>query len=100
MVDHHQSDSGDHASRVDAVVSALRGALERTLAGLMRQLARHAIHLHPFMPTKSTELWHQLGAPGVLAHQRFANVATLDVSGWQVTKGSGLFPKENATTTT
>jgi methionyl-tRNA synthetase len=79
---------------------ALRGALERTLAGLMRQLARHAIHLHPFMPTKSAELWHQLGAPGVLAHQRFANVATLDVSGWQVTKGSGLFPKENATTTT
>jgi methionyl-tRNA synthetase len=79
---------------------ALLGELERTLAGLVRQLARHAIHLHPFMPSKTTELWHQLGAPGVLAHQRFANVATIDATGWQVTKGTGLFPKEIASTAT
>jgi methionyl-tRNA synthetase len=75
---------------------ALRPELERTLAALMRQLARHAIHLHPFMPAKSAELWRQLGAPGVLAHQRFSGVATLDASGWRVAKGDGLFPKEIA----
>jgi hypothetical protein len=46
------------------------------------------------MPEKSADLWRQLGAPGVLAHQRFANVDTLDVSGWRVAKGEGLFPKE------
>ena len=73
---------------------ALRPELERTLAALIRQLARHAIHLHPFMPTKSAELWRQIGAPGVLAHQRFASVAALDASGWRVAKGDGLFPKE------
>ena len=31
---------------------------------------------------------------------RNANVATLDASGWQVTKGTGLFPKEIASTAT
>ena len=76
---------------------ALRPELERTLAALVRQLARHAIHLQPFMPTKSAELWRQLGGPGVLAHQRFADVASLDASGWRVTKGDGLFPKESVT---
>jgi methionyl-tRNA synthetase len=79
---------------------ALRPELDRTLAALVRQLARHAIHLQPFMPTKSAELWRQLGAPGVLAHQRFANVAALDASGWRVTKGDGLFPKETVTAST
>ena len=78
---------------------ALRPELERTLAALVRQLARHAIHLHPFMPAKSAELWHQLGAPGVLAHERFANVATLDATGWKVAKGDSLFPKETVRTT-
>jgi len=77
---------------------ALRPELERTLAALVRQLARHAIHLQPFMPAKAAELWRQLGAPGVLAHQRFANVPSLDASGWHVTKGDGLFPKEMAAT--
>ena len=57
---------------------ALRRELDRTLAALVRQLARHAIHLQPFMPAKAAELWRQLGAPGVLAHQRFANVPSSD----------------------
>jgi methionyl-tRNA synthetase len=78
---------------------AQRAALERTLAALVRQLARHAIHLHPFMPAKSAELWRQLGAPTVLAHQRFADVPSLDVGGWRVTKGDSLFPKEIAAVT-
>jgi methionyl-tRNA synthetase len=77
---------------------ALKPELERTLAALIRQLARHAIHLQPFMPEKSAELWRQLGGPGVLAHQRFANVDTLDVTGWRVAKGEGLFPKEQPNT--
>ena len=76
---------------------AQRAALEKTLAALVRQLARHAIHLQPFMPVKMAELWRQLGGPGVLAHQRFAEVATLDASGWRVTKGDSLFPKESVT---
>jgi methionyl-tRNA synthetase len=74
---------------------SLRGDLERTLAALVRQLARHAIHLHPFLPAKSAELWRQVGGPGVLAHQRFASVQSLDASGWRVTKGDSLFPKES-----
>ena len=61
----------------------------------MRQLARHAIHLQPFLPEKTSELWRQLGAPGIVAHQRFAGVGALDASGWRVTKGDSLFPKEN-----
>jgi methionyl-tRNA synthetase len=72
----------------------LRPELERTLAALVRQLARHAIHLQPFMPAKSAELWRQLGGPGVIAHQRFAGLDTLDATGWRVNKGEPLFPKE------
>jgi methionyl-tRNA synthetase len=79
---------------------ALRPELERTLAALMRQLARHAIHLHPFLPAKTADLWRQLGGPDIVAHQRFEMVAALDVSGWRVTKGDGLFPKEIVTATT
>ena len=77
---------------------ALRTELETTLAALVRQLARHAVLVAPFMPDKAQELWRQLGAPGVLENQRFANVPSLDVSGWRVTKGDGLFPKEMAAT--
>jgi methionyl-tRNA synthetase len=79
---------------------ALRPELERTLAALIRQLARHAIYLHPFLPAKTAELWRQLGGPGIIAHQRFESVATVDVSGWRVTKGDGLFPKEIVSATT
>jgi len=79
---------------------ALRAELERTLAALIRQLARHAIHLHPFLPAKTAELWRQLGGPDIVAHHRFDHVAALDVSGWRVTKGDSLFPKEIVTATT
>jgi len=43
---------------------ASRAALESTLASLVRQLARQAVYLWPFMPKKSEELWKSLGAPG------------------------------------
>ena len=51
-----------------------RHQLETVLAAIIRQLARHAIHLAPFMPTKSQELWEQLGGRGRVADQRFADV--------------------------
>ena len=40
-----------------------RAELENTLATLVRQLARQAIYLFPFMPRKAEELWKSLGAP-------------------------------------
>jgi methionyl-tRNA synthetase len=72
--------------------------LDFTLASLVRQLARHAVHLQPFMPGKMQELWIQLGAPMPLASLRSGDVFDIDVSGWKVTKGDALFPKENTAT--
>ena len=71
-----------------------RDALETTLASLVRQLARQALGVAPFMPAKAQELWTQIGGPGQLAEQRFEHLAALDVSGWRVRKGEPLFPKE------
>ena len=65
-----------------------------SLASLARQLARFAVVLFPFMPVKSAELWRQVGGPGDLAAQRFANLMAIDPTGWCVTKGEALFPKE------
>jgi methionyl-tRNA synthetase len=70
-----------------------RGELESVLASIMRQIARHAIHLAPFMPNKAQELWVQLGGPGRVDDQRYSNVDALDVTGWRVAKGASLFPK-------
>ena len=72
--------------------------LETVLAAIVRQLARHAIHLAPFMPSKAQELWaadrrHRARS----SDQRFANVASLDVTGWRVAKGASLFPKPPVT---
>jgi len=70
-----------------------RSQLESVLASITRQLARHAIHLAPFMPGKAQDLWSQLGGPGNVADQRFSGVETLDATGWRVAKGASLFPK-------
>ena len=72
---------------------AKRDELHTVLAAIMRQLARHAIHLAPFMPNKAQEVWVQLGGSGDVSEQRFANVESLDVTGWRVAKGASLFPK-------
>ena len=69
-------------------------ALDAVLASLVRQLARQAVLLAPFVPTKAQALWVQLGAPGTVVEQRFAGLATLDPTGWTVTKGEGLFPRD------
>ena len=70
-----------------------RAELETVLAAIIRQLARHAIHLAPFMPGKAQELWVQLGGLGIVHDQRFSEIDVLDVSGWRVAKGASLFPK-------
>jgi methionyl-tRNA synthetase len=77
---------------------AQRGELERTLATLIRQLARQAICLFPFMPKKAQELWDALGAPDKLADRHAFDLEKLDVSGWKVKKSAPLFPKTEAVT--
>jgi methionyl-tRNA synthetase len=72
---------------------AARGELERTLATLVRQLARQALYLWPFMPAKSEELWGSLGAPGKPGDLGFEKSKALDPTGWKVAKGAILFPK-------
>ena len=70
-------------------------ALDETLASLIRQLARFAVLLYPYLPEKSALLWQQVGGPGELSDQRFASLMSMDCAGWRVTKGAGLFPKDN-----
>ena len=70
-----------------------RANLDIVLASLVRQLARHAVLLVPFMPTKAQALWEQLGGPGRVDEQRIDGLATLDVAGWRVRKGEPLFPR-------
>ncbi|HEU4642696.1 MAG TPA: methionine--tRNA ligase [Gemmatimonadaceae bacterium] len=78
---------------------AQRAELERTLAVLAHVLARLAVLLSPFMPSKAEALWMQLGAPSPLdrttALRADVEVADrLDPSGWRVVKGEGLFPRD------
>jgi methionyl-tRNA synthetase len=70
-----------------------RDQLHAVLAAVIRLLARQAVYLFPFMPGKAQELWAQLGGPGDVASQRFADLETLDVADWRVSKGAPLFPK-------
>ena len=71
-------------------------ALDSVLASLTRQLARQAVLLAPFMPGKAQELWTQLGAPGTVLEQRYSRMTAIDPTGWKVTKGAGMFPREPA----
>ena len=71
-----------------------RGALDDILSSLMRQLARQAVLLAPFMPNKAQTVWAQLGGPGTVLEQRNDQLAALDATGWKVTKGESLFPKD------
>ena len=73
---------------------AQRTELETTLATLVRQLARHAVYLFPFIPHKAKDLWESLGAPDRLDEMTFQRADSLDVSGWRVKKGAPLFPKK------
>ena len=73
---------------------ARRGELEGVLASLVRQLARQAVLLVPFMPGKAETMWSTLGAPGRADAQRLRELASLDPTGWRVRKGEPLFPRE------
>src|SRR5262249_10568825 len=73
-----------------------RAELERVLAAIVRQLARHAIQLAPSMPSKAQELWTQIGGPGRGEDPRCDAVAAIDVTGWRVAKGPALFPRPEA----
>ena len=75
---------------------AKSGELAGVLSSLVRQLARQAVHIAPFMPLKAQELWSSLGAQGQVADVRFADAGRLDPAGWRVTKGPPLFPKESS----
>ncbi len=75
---------------------ARRAELEAALASLVRQIARQAVALVPFMPGKAEELWALLGAPGRADAQRFDQIVAMDVSGWHVRKGAALFPRPAA----
>jgi len=77
-----------------------RRALDNVLSSLVRQLARQAVLLAPFMPTKAQTVWTQIGGRGAVSEQRFAQLASLDAAGWKVTKGASLFPKEAPQTPT
>ena len=70
-----------------------RTALETTLGTLVRSLARQAVMLFPFVPTKARDLWRQLGAPGRIEDQRFDSLMQLDATGWRIRKGDPMFPK-------
>jgi len=72
---------------------ARRAELEVILASLIRRIAKQTMLLAPFMPTKTQQVWAQLGAPGHVADQRFDALAALDVGGWRVQKGEPLFPR-------
>ena len=69
--------------------------LDRTLGALARELMLQCAYLAPFMPAKCEELWQMLGAPGSVSELTLPTLKELDPAGWQVTKGSPLFPKED-----
>lgn len=73
-----------------------RDELAQIMASLIRRIATQTVLLSPFMPTKAQQVWSQLGAPGAVADQRLDGLATLDVTGWTVTKGDPLFPRPQA----
>jgi methionyl-tRNA synthetase len=76
---------------------AQAAALDETLGALIRQLARIAVLVEPFMPVKAAELWTQLGGPGTVGAQRYAGLDALEPAGWRVAKGAALFPKPTVT---
>ena len=73
-----------------------RDALLEVLGTLGRSLARQAIAIAPFMPSKAQALWEALGAPGAVHTRLWPTLAAIDASGWRVTKGAALFPREEA----
>ena len=76
--------------------AARSGELDQVLGALARSLARLAVYLAPFMPTKAEELWSRVGGAGRAGATRFDSADVLDAAGWRVSKGDGLFPRPEA----
>jgi len=70
-----------------------REKLHAVLASLIRQLARQAVYLAPFMPEKAEALWRAIGGPGTAGRTLFVTADVIDCTGWRVNKGDGLFPR-------
>jgi methionyl-tRNA synthetase len=70
--------------------------LDSVLTNLTRTIARLAVLSVPFIPGKAEALWESLGAPRPLAELRFADLATLNPTGWVVRTAAPLFPKPPA----
>ncbi len=85
---------------------AQRQELELTLAALAYTLARVAVLVWPFMPGKAEQLWEQLGAPTSLPTSKALDPSLeqsvdeaerlFNPSGWRVTRGAPLFPRDQA----
>jgi methionyl-tRNA synthetase len=75
---------------------ALRAELDATLATLVRQLARQAVYLFPFMPVKASALWRAIGGAGSPGEIPFDDLRALSTEGWRVVKIDPLFPKLEA----
>ena len=71
-----------------------REALLAVLAALGRALARQAIAIAPFMPSKAQALWESLGASGSVHDRRWPSLEAPNAAGWRVSKGPALFPRE------
>jgi methionyl-tRNA synthetase len=67
--------------------------LDVVLASSVRTVARLAVLAAPFVPAKAQETWSALGADRPLASVLLADLATLSVAGWKVSKPPPLFPK-------
>lgn len=75
---------------------ALKSELDKTLASLVARIARQAVMLAPFMPTKTDELWSSLGTQRKLGPEYpiyLRNLQDINPSGWRVVKSAPLFPK-------
>lgn len=79
---------------------AQRAELEKTLATLVRQLARQAAYLFPFMPRKAEEVWQSLGGTDLLNEMTFTLADGVEPTGWQVIRRPPRFPKREAAKTT
>jgi methionyl-tRNA synthetase len=77
--------------------AARRAELETILGTATRALARMAVAIAPVMPGKAQALWAMLGGPGEVAARRWPTLELPDPTGWRVTKGEPLFPREVAT---
>ncbi|CAN5645999.1 hypothetical protein BH23GEM10_BH23GEM10_06470 [soil metagenome] len=67
--------------------------LDDTLAALARAVVVLTSLLQPFMPSKAADLAGRLGLDGVLP---FAELAGLDMTGRNASRGEVLFPKERS----